>query len=88
MNLPALIEPLPAGSGSENGVIVNLAMRLWSIRKLILSCLGPGFLWLLFNGQASGSFMNTVELANSKYGGNPDYTKYVKEVPLIIPRLF
>ena len=89
MNFPALIEPLPViTSGTDNGIVGDFLLRLWSIRKLILACLGPGFLWILFNGQATGNITNTVELANSKYGKNSEYIKYIKEVPLIIPKIF
>jgi steroid 5-alpha reductase family enzyme len=87
MNLPALIEPLQAVGGADNNVVTNLLLRLWSVRKLILACLGPSFLWLLFNGQATGTITTAVELANAKYGKNPKYTEYIKEVPLIIPKL-
>lgn len=86
MNLPALIEPLPPGA-TDKGFLSLLLLRLWSVRKLVLGCLGPGFLWLLFNGQATGSITNSVELANAKYGNNPEYAKYVKDVPLIIPNM-
>mmetsp|Transcript_6587 Transcript_6587/g.16040 ORF Transcript_6587/g.16040 Transcript_6587/m.16040 type:complete len:370 (+) Transcript_6587:106-1215(+) len=85
MNLPALIEPLPE-VGAKNAAS-GLLMRLWSVRKLVLACLGPAFLWLLFNGQATGSITTSVELANAKYGKDPEYVKYVKNVPLIIPKL-
>lgn len=88
MNMPALIEPLSAVGGTDSESGAGFLIRLWSVRKLILACLGPSFLWLLFNGQATGSITNSVELANAKYGNNPEYTKYIKEVPLIIPKLF
>lgn len=86
MNLPALIEPLPPGA-TDKGFLSLLLLRFWSVRKLVLGCLGPGFLWLLFNGQATGSITNSVELANAKYGKDPEYAKYVKDVPLIIPNM-
>ena len=85
MNLPALIEPVPAGT--ENGTVSGILLRLWSVRKLVLACLGPTFLWALFNGQATGSITNSVELANAKYGKDPEYVKYVEKVPLIVPKL-
>mmetsp|Transcript_10677 Transcript_10677/g.25702 ORF Transcript_10677/g.25702 Transcript_10677/m.25702 type:complete len:360 (-) Transcript_10677:29-1108(-) len=88
MNLPALIEPLSVVGGADSGESAGLLVRLWSLRKLIVACLGPGFLWLLFNGQATGSITNAVELANAKYGKDPDYIKHIKEVPLIIPKIF
>jgi len=87
MNLPALIEPLSTMVGADKEGGAGLMMRLWSFRKLVLACLGPAFLWVLFNGQATGSMLNSVELANAKYGKNPEYAKYIKEVPLIIPKL-
>lgn len=85
MNLPALIEPMPAGT--DHGFVSGLLLRVWSVRKLLLGCLGPGFLWLLFNGQATGSITNAVELANARYGKDPEFVKYVKEVPLLIPKI-
>ena len=88
MNLPALTEPLSMVGGADNGESAGLLVRLWSLRKLILGCLGPSFLWLLFKGQATGSITNAVELANAKYGKDPEYIKYIKEVPLIIPKMF
>lgn len=87
MNLPALIEPLQAVGRADNSVVTDLLLRLWSVRKLILACLGPSFLWLLFNGQATGTITTAVELANAKYGKDPKYAEYIKEVPLIIPKL-
>lgn len=88
MNLPALIEPMStAGRKTSNGLLATIMARLWSVRKLLLACLGPGFLWLLFNGQATGSITNAVELAHNKYGGNPDYADYIKTVPLIFPKI-
>jgi len=88
MNLPALIEPLQSVGSTNNEVTTGIMLRLWSVRKLILACLGPSFLWLLFNGQATGNITNAVELANAKYGKNPDYVKYIKEVPLLIPKFW
>jgi len=85
INLPSLIEPLP-----DNNEAASLFLRLWgvlwSVRKLLLACLGPSFLWLLFDGQSKGNITNAVELATVKYGKNPDYLKYTQEVPLIIPK--
>ena len=86
MNLPALTEPLPPGA-ADNGFASILLLRLWSLRKLLLGCLGPGFLWLLFQGQATGTITKSVELANAKYGKDPAFVKYTKEVPLIIPNM-
>lgn len=85
MNLPALIEPLPDNNGTAS-LFVRLWSVLWSVRKLVLACLGPSFLWLLFDGQAKGNITNAVELATAKYGKNPDYLKYTQDVPLIIPK--
>ena len=85
MNLPALIEPLPDNNGTAS-LFVRSWSVLWSVRKLVLACLGPSFLWLLFDGQAKGNITNAVELASAKYGKNPDYLKYIQDVPLIIPK--
>lgn len=88
MNLPALIEPIATVIGGDNDTAgAGFLMQLWSLRKLILGCLGPGFLWVLFNGQAKGTITNAMELANSKYGNDPEYAKYIRDVPLIIPKL-
>jgi steroid 5-alpha reductase family enzyme len=88
MNLPALLEPFWTVHYNEPlDSLAGLVVRLWGLRRVVLACLGPCFLWLLFNGQASGSVTNAVELANAKYGKDPQYAEYIKDVPLIVPKL-
>jgi len=60
-------------------------------RSWKLVCAGSSLfaLWNLFHGQATGAIVSdTLELALKKYGHNPDYLDYTKNVPLIIPKLF
>jgi steroid 5-alpha reductase family enzyme len=80
MNAPAMIDPLPKN--------VSLWKRIWACRRLVVSLLGPWFMWTLFSGQAKGTLSKTMELASSKYGNDPAYRKYIEQVPLIIPKLF
>lgn len=85
MNAPALIDvPVPAVAGGD----VTLWETIWSYRRLALACVSPAFMWFLFNGQAKGSLTSTVELANGKYGNDPEYIKYVQSVNKIVPKLF
>ena len=100
MNLPALaMDPSSAGMRGRPTLAVSgrsslllfvhiLGDRLWGVRYFLLSLLSPLFLWMLFHGQASGAMTNTVELAQSKYGHDSDYIKYIQNVPLIFPNLF
>lgn len=56
--------------------------------RLPLAACGPLFLALLFFGQATGKIALSLTLAQKMYGGDPMYQAYVKDVPLIFPRLF
>lgn len=53
--------------------------------RLLAAAASPLFLYALFQGQASGAVANAVELAHTKYGADPAYTRYVAETPLIFP---
>ena len=52
-----------------------------------IALLSPAFMWNLFSGQANGSITTSVELANKKYGSDAAYVSYIKDVPLIVPRM-
>jgi len=80
MNSPALVE-----SDVGNG---NVLKSIWGCKRLFLSLLSPLFLYSLFYGQASGAMLNSVELANAKYGDDPKYIEYIQKVPLIFPNIF
>lgn len=80
MNVTSLVEPVKPGA--------SLRAKAMSYRRVVLALLSPWFMWNLFVGQAGGSISNTVSLASSKYGNDPDYARYIEEVPLIVPRLF
>jgi hypothetical protein len=69
MNAPAMIDPLPKN--------VSLWKRIWACRRLVVSLLGPWFMWTLFSGQAKGTLSKTMELASSKYGNDPAYSRFV-----------
>jgi len=79
MNAPSMIEPVSASS--------SLLSRILSFKRLGVALLSPLFMSSLFYGQATGAMLNSVELANAKYGDDPNYKKYIESVPLIIPRL-
>lgn len=85
MNVPALIHPNhAAGGGSSSGFV-----GFWAkYHRLFMACLSPLFMWSLFYGQASGSVTNATELTNTKYGSDPEYQKYMKEVPKIFPKFW
>lgn len=80
MNFDSLIETAQEGD--------NILSTIWCTRRAWLALISPLFMWALFNGQASGSITNSVELANKKYGSDVGFKKYINEVPLIIPNLF
>ena len=52
---------------------------------LSLALLSPLFMWTLFSGQANGDITPSVELAQQKYGSDPNYIQYINTVPKIIP---
>ncbi|GAX28542.1 hypothetical protein FisN_12Hh090 [Fistulifera solaris] len=75
MNAPALISPRAK----------HIVPRYGS---LLLSCLGPLFLFALFHGQATGWILpSALEATKQKYGYGTDleYTKYVDRTPLLFP---
>ena len=81
MNVDSLIEP--SGEGVSNGILSSVlgSWRAW------VALLSPMFMWTLFYGQSSGAISNSVALANKKYGSDVAFIDYVKNVPLIIPKL-
>ncbi len=91
MNADSLIVVAQSSSagveGSGGGGISGIFSTLWESRRVAIALLSPLFMWTLFNGQASGSIANSVELANAKYGKDPSYQSYVENVPLIVPNL-
>eukprot|EP00541_Cyclophora_tenuis_P019619 CAMPEP_0116545932 /NCGR_PEP_ID=MMETSP0397-20121206/2950_1 /TAXON_ID=216820 /ORGANISM="Cyclophora tenuis, Strain ECT3854" /LENGTH=160 /DNA_ID=CAMNT_0004070315 /DNA_START=25 /DNA_END=507 /DNA_ORIENTATION=+ len=82
MNAPALIEPY---NNHNSGKKRTLLRQLWGARRLFVALLSPLFMWTLFSGQANGTITNSVELANRKYGSDPNYQDYIATVPKIIP---
>jgi steroid 5-alpha reductase family enzyme len=72
MNAPALVDPMAKS-------------MIGKYKRVGLAFLSPLFLWVLFNGQASGAVLNTVEMFEKKYGETPGYREYVDNVPLIVP---
>lgn len=96
MNVPWLIEsvtatpliPTSVTEGSTFRMIYSAINGLWRFRRFIIALVSPWFLWTLFNSQAQGTMGNSVTLANSKYKSDPDYQKYLTEVPLIIPKFW
>lgn len=78
MNSDSLIE-----IGGDGGILSTL----WGARRLMLALLTPLFLWTLFSGQANGTITNAVEMANNKYGKDPGFQDYVKNVPKIVPNV-
>jgi steroid 5-alpha reductase family enzyme len=100
MNGPSLIDPivstttttsvLSSSSSLLSTVTSSLqwwGWQLWSIKKLVLACVSPIFLWNLFLGQAKGTITNASVLAQAKYGNNPLYQSYLNDTPYIIPNL-
>ncbi|KAL7559391.1 hypothetical protein ACA910_008013 [Epithemia clementina (nom. ined.)] len=65
--------------------------RIWSWRRVALAALGPMFLWRLFTQQATGSMLGDALVAKRSiygYGKNRDYTNYIDNTPLLIPKVF
>jgi steroid 5-alpha reductase family enzyme len=94
MNVPWLIEPVGASpliSATSTQASVNFLFnainKIWRCRKLVVALISPWFMWTLFSSQARGDVTNSVVLANSKYGNDPEYIKYVSQVPLIFPKI-
>ena len=67
-------------------LLLNAPILATRPSRLALAFLSPVFMTGLFWAQASGAMANTVELAEKRYGSDPNYQKYVNEVPLIVPR--
>jgi steroid 5-alpha reductase family enzyme len=81
VNAPSLVERYPGDS---------TARRLSCFWRVALAILGPLFVCASLAAQANGSLSNAGELAHVKYGygTNVVYTKYVDNVPLIVPSPF
>lgn len=82
LNSAALLAPAKASGPA------GLASRLAGSWRFFMALASPVFLVFLFQGQASGSIMNTVELMAKRYGDDPAYKTYVETVPVLYPRLF
>lgn len=78
LNAPSLIEPAPATP-------LTLLQQLGRFKRLALAAVSPILMYRLFTGQADGSFSNTQEMAHKKYGSDPEFQKYIWNVPLIFP---
>jgi len=81
MNVPALIEPITAKNAT-------LWQKVWGCRRVGLALLGPAFMWLLFDAQATGKILDDTRQANLKkygYGEDPTFTNYIDTTPLILP---
>mmetsp|Transcript_10249 Transcript_10249/g.15212 ORF Transcript_10249/g.15212 Transcript_10249/m.15212 type:complete len:369 (-) Transcript_10249:59-1165(-) len=65
--------------------IMNVPSLSWQL--VPVACLSPLILWNFFLGQAQGSITSGVELATKKYGGDPGYSDYIENVPLLFPDL-
>jgi len=66
-------------------LLLNAPVLRQSPSRFGLAFLSPLFMTALFYGQASGAIANTVQLAEAKYGADPNYRAYVDKVPLIVP---
>jgi steroid 5-alpha reductase family enzyme len=91
VNIPGLVDPLPkpvAANWPGTSFTRRVLWRIWSIRKLLLGSLSPLFLWTLFSGQANGTITSAKALAESKYGDDPAYLKYIQDTPVMFPDLF
>jgi steroid 5-alpha reductase family enzyme len=90
MNLPALTTtttPITTSKATSTSFPFQflLLLNYW---KFVVALISPLFLLGLFYGQAQGDILNAVDLANAKYGHDPNYEVYLREVPLIVPKLF
>lgn len=68
--------------------IMNVPALAASPWRLGLALLSPLSLLALFSAQAEGSMTNAVDLAAGRFGKDPEYQKYLENVPLIFPKLF
>ena len=90
MNSDALVDVNAATSAAAAATATGadgVWATLWGARRLVVACLSPLFMWLLFSGQANGTMMNSVELANERYGADPKFREYVEGVPTLVPNL-
>jgi hypothetical protein len=87
MNVPALIEldsPLPFNT---EHFPLSLFQSIWNARRAIVSLLSPLFAFALFNKQASGDMLNSLEITQKRYGNDPSFALYKETVPLIFPKI-
>ena len=78
-----MVDP-PSPVATET-TVASVFQNLWRFKRVALAALSPLFLYTLFSGQASGTITNAKELAQKKYGADPNFVKYVENVPLIFP---
>jgi steroid 5-alpha reductase family enzyme len=89
MNVPHLIDlPVPTTAAAAATSMSSLLRPLWNYKRLVLACISPLFLWSLFQAQAQGALTPALELAKAKYGNDPEYAKYLQQVPFLFPKLF
>jgi len=56
--------------------------------RLGLAIWSPLFMYGLFTAQATGMLMDSVAMAEHKYGDDPRYAEYVSNTPALLPRFF
>mmetsp|Transcript_6985 Transcript_6985/g.9784 ORF Transcript_6985/g.9784 Transcript_6985/m.9784 type:complete len:311 (-) Transcript_6985:2715-3647(-) len=59
-----------------------------SSSQLTASSISPIFLATLFFGQSTGTITNAVQLADAKYGHDPQWSLYKQNTPLLFPSPF
>jgi len=69
------------------GVLVYNAPGM-SLKRFAFAAVSPLALGALFAGQATGAMTPTVELAQKRYGADPRFAAYLRDVPLIVPSVF
>ena len=69
------------------GIMWKILIDLWGSKSFAFACLSLKFMWDSFSKQANGIETNAVELAASKYGKDPKYSKYIAAVPQIVPNI-
>jgi steroid 5-alpha reductase family enzyme len=83
MNAPALIDRAAWTTSTK----ASLWNKVWSCRRLALALIGPAFMWTLFDAQATGKLLNSLEASKARhgYGEDPLFTNYIDTTPLIFP---
>jgi steroid 5-alpha reductase family enzyme len=88
MNLSTFIDPAPTSKSRITNVMQSVFSFLWRFRRLAVAAIGPLFMWLLFNAQATGFILGDALQATYErygYGKDPAYTKYIDTTPAIVP---